>query len=158
MFKCFSIPSEVWNVKKKPLESANNLAYTASYLPLHTDLPYYRYQPGVSTSIIYLACRSFDQIFVGGCHSTLKNVPIPQGNFSKIFTQTLCQFFKNCQNGPFGHDSQLGINHTTYVSYFFKKLEKPTLSLSADYTQGKGIPFHWVLSARRLPNPQITKE
>ena len=39
---------DIFHVMSKP--DANNLAYTAGYLPLHTDLPYYRYQPGVRFS------------------------------------------------------------------------------------------------------------
>ena len=39
---------DIFHVMSKP--EANNLAYTASYLPLHTDLPFYRYQPGVRFS------------------------------------------------------------------------------------------------------------
>jgi len=36
---------DIFHVMSKP--DANNLAYTAGYLPLHTDLPFYRHQPGV---------------------------------------------------------------------------------------------------------------
>ena len=31
---------------------ANNLAYTSGHLPLHSDLPYWDYIPGVSTFVI----------------------------------------------------------------------------------------------------------
>ena len=39
---------DIFQVVNKP--DAVNIAYTTGYLPLHTDLPYYRYQPGVCFS------------------------------------------------------------------------------------------------------------
>jgi len=40
----------IFTVKEKP--NASNLAYTSGYLALHTDQPYYEYQPGIQ----YLHC------------------------------------------------------------------------------------------------------
>lgn len=42
--------SHYFEVKTK--YDANNLAYTSNFLPLHIDLPFYDYIPGVSGSLL----------------------------------------------------------------------------------------------------------
>ena len=42
--------SHIFEVKAK--YDANNLAYTTNFLPLHIDLPYYDYIPGVSDGLL----------------------------------------------------------------------------------------------------------
>eukprot|EP00795_Rhopilema_esculentum_P010426 gene10426-19128_t len=55
-------------VKNKP--GPSNLAYTAGYLPLHVDLPFYRYQPGVQVlhCIQQAAQKGGENHFVDGVH------------------------------------------------------------------------------------------